>query len=122
MSTGAFLSVVAAARSPAKTPTATPTTLQLAGAFVLACVDDIPASVSLDFDQSQIQQAEREGYCSTSFWPWQPPSPENKKPDVEQWRLGRGYLRSYGQLPPTRTLAHSLRCPLLLIHGDQVRL
>ena len=44
------VAVAAAARSPpAKPPGATPTRLRLRGAFVLACVDDIPASVSLEY-------------------------------------------------------------------------
>ena len=149
MSTGAFLSVAAAARpsmtsSRAVGASAVETEvekravrrwqkLQLRGVFVLACVDDIPSSVSLDFSEEQRQHAQAHGWCYTSFWPWSRPqkqtaegnnenyAPFDKLPAAapEQWRLGRGYLDSYQQLPPTTTLGHSLRVPLLLIHGDR---
>jgi pimeloyl-ACP methyl ester carboxylesterase len=142
MSTGAFLSLAAAARpslalSSARTEVEKCAVrrwqkLRLRGVFVLACVDDIPSSVSVDFSEAQRQHAAAYGWCYTSFWPWAPPqkrsnqahdesvAPPDKLPtEPEQWRLGRGYLDSYQQLPPTATLRYALRVPLLLLHGDQ---
>ncbi len=147
MSTGAFLSVAEAARPTVESPRAVGASvvetevrknvrprqkLRLRGVFVLACVDDIPSSVSLDFSEEQRQRAKANGWCYTPFWPWSRPqtrsaeennenvAPPDKLPaEPEQWRLGRGYLDSYQQLPPTTTLRHSLRVPLLLIHGDR---
>lgn len=142
MSTGAFLSVAAAAR-PTFTWSSASTEaekravrqwqkLQLCGVFVLACVDDIPSSVSVDFSEAQRQHAAAYGWCYTNFWPWSPPQkrtnqahngsvvqPDKLPSEPQRWQLGRGYLTSYQQLPPTTTLSHSLRVPLLLIHGDQ---
>jgi pimeloyl-ACP methyl ester carboxylesterase len=121
--------------------------LELCGVFVLACIDDIPGSgLPLDFSEEQRRQAEQQGWCDTNFWPWTPPGTalsmvvqEDAVPMLglglglglgprrleaepgapERWRLGRGYLDSYAHLPPTSTLRHSLRVPLLLIHGDK---
>lgn len=119
--------------------------LELCGVFVLACIDDIPGSgMPLDFSKEQRRQAEQQGWCNTNFWPWTPPGTalqmavqedavpmlgllrprrprrlEAKPGAPERWRLGRGYLDSYAHLPPTSTLRHSLRVPLLLIHGDK---
>lgn len=132
MSTGAFLSMAAAARPALTVPNVNAVAaggvarakslmrwqrLRLSGVFVLACVDDIPSSVSVDFSEEQRQHAEVHGWCDTNFWPW---SPANNLPEEpEQWRLGRGYLDSYQRLPPTATLTHALRVPLLLLHGDR---
>lgn len=114
MSTGAFLALAAAARPPPQLPSRSPTRLRLCGVFVLACVDDIPASVAVDFDAEQRRQAEEQGWCDKSFWPWTP-----GKSKEERWRLGSGYLQSYSCFPRALTLAHSLRAPLLLLHGDR---
>jgi hypothetical protein len=38
--------------------------------FVLACVADIPASVTVDFSAEQLACMEAVGHCEVPFWPF----------------------------------------------------
>lgn len=85
LSTGAFLSLAAAARPGFST--LLPPPLRLAGVFVLACVADIPTSKSLDFTPEQLATMDSDGWCEVNFWPYHS---GGEKSVVEQWRLTAG--------------------------------
>ena len=105
-STGAFLALAFTAR-PEMHPAS-----GIAACFVLASVSDIPSSSSLDFSPEQLARFEAEGFCLARFFP------HGGTNNPQLWKLGRGYLDSYASFPDTKTLAASLRAPVLLLQGS----
>eukprot|EP00282_Hemiselmis_andersenii_P025797 CAMPEP_0171999664 /NCGR_PEP_ID=MMETSP1041-20130122/1902_1 /TAXON_ID=464988 /ORGANISM="Hemiselmis andersenii, Strain CCMP439" /LENGTH=329 /DNA_ID=CAMNT_0012653143 /DNA_START=247 /DNA_END=1233 /DNA_ORIENTATION=+ len=111
MSTGAFLALAFAAREDLHPEGG------LESCFVMACVDDIPSSVNVDFDTEQLAEADREGSCSAKFFPYEL-FQYGAADNPQKWRLGRAYIESYKDFPPMPELAAKLKIPVLLIHGE----
>jgi len=109
MSTGAFLSVAFAHRKDLHPPGG------IQGVWALACVDDIPSSVSVDFEEEQLKQAAQEGFCMKAFFPY------GAESNPQSWKLGKEYIDSYASLPGMDEVAASLKVPLLLLHGEDDR-
>lgn len=105
MSTGAFLALAFAARADLHPPGGA------TGCVTVACVQDIPASVSLDFSPEQLDSVQTKGVCTAPFFP------HGAENNPQHWELGAGYIESYKAFPEMPALAAALAVPTLLIHG-----
>ncbi|EEA05075.1 uncharacterized protein CMU_041460 [Cryptosporidium muris RN66] len=95
---------------------------KLCGIILMACVDDIPSSYSIDFNEQQICDFRLHGHCSllTSI-PIVNDEIFNIKVanngEKRSIKLLRKYLDSYSLFPRYEQLGKKVQVPTLLIHG-----
>mmetsp|Transcript_26635 Transcript_26635/g.51606 ORF Transcript_26635/g.51606 Transcript_26635/m.51606 type:complete len:293 (-) Transcript_26635:22-900(-) len=80
-------------------------------AILFACVDDIPASKSLDFTAEQQRAMREKGFCMKDFYP---PGCQGVP---EKRRLDVGYLDSYEAFLAPEETAKRVKTPVILVHG-----